>query len=136
MKRIALIVGALLGLILLSALALPFVIDPNTFRPMLEARLGEALGRAVKLGELNLSMKLIKITGGRFSLGNTAGHAKPLVLEDVNLEVRDFSPAAAFPFTFATKVSGGGAIKLDGKFGPLDAKDVAASSLTANLDID
>ena len=232
MKRIALIGGALLGLLLLSALALPFLIDPNTFRPMLEARLSEALGRAVKLGDLklsilsgsvtandlsiaddpafsrtpfvaakslaigvelwpliksrqvrvtsftieqpaialiqapngdwnfsnlggekaaarrtqtpdstgktpmDLSVKLIKITGGRFSLGNTAGHAKPLVLEDVNLEVRDFSPAAAFPFTFATKVAGGGAIKLDGKFGPLDAKDVAASPLTANLDID
>ncbi|MEO8373319.1 MAG: hypothetical protein ABI806_29310 [Candidatus Solibacter sp.] len=52
MKRIALVVGALFALLLLSALALPFLIDPNTFRPMLEARLSDALGRAVKLGDL------------------------------------------------------------------------------------
>ena len=73
---------------------------------------------------MDLSVKLVKITGGRFSLGKSGGHARPLVLEDVNLEVHDFSAAAAFPFTFATKVAGGGTIKLDGKVGPLDPVDV------------
>ena len=58
------------------------------------------------------------------------------MLEDVKLEVRDFSAGSAFPFTFATKVAGGGAIKLDGKAGPLDPVDVAASPLTATLDVD
>ena len=230
MKRILVIGGAVLGLLLAGVVALPFLIDPNTFRPRLEARLSDSLGRAVKLGDLKLSIlsgsvtandlsiaddaafsrtpfvaakslaigvelwpliasrqvhvtgltidrpaialiqapngdwnfsnlganksapkpttpepasakpmelsvKLIKIAGGRFSLGKTGGHAKPLTLEDVNLEVRDFSPTAAFPFTFDTKVAGGGAIKLDGKFGPLDAVDVAASPLTASLDV-
>ena len=81
---------------------------------------------------MDLSVKLVKITGGRFSVGKTGGHARPLVLEDVNLEVHDFSTSSAFPFTFDTKVAGGGAIKLDGKAGPLDAVDVAASPLTRN----
>ena len=85
---------------------------------------------------MDLSVKVVKITGGRFSLGKTGGHARPLVLEDVNLEVHDFSPAGAFPFTFATKVAGGGAIKLEGTAGPLDALDVAESPLTATFNVD
>ena len=228
MKRVALILGGIAGLLVVCALALPFVIDPNAFRPMLESRLSEALGRSVKLGDLklsifsgsvtaddlavaddpafskapfvqakrlaigvelwplissrqvhvtgleieqpaiallqspngdwnfsnlggkskavpagsadggklDLSVKLIKITGGRFSLGKTGSREKPLALEDVNLEVRDFTPTGAFPFTFATKVVGGGGVKLDGRFGPLDAVNVAASPLTANIDVD
>jgi AsmA protein len=231
MKRIALIGGAFVVLLLIAALALPFLIDPNTFRPMLEARLTQVLGREVKLGDLklsilsgsvtaddlsiaddpaysrtpfvqakslaigvelwpliasrqlhvtgltidqpaiiliqspngdwnfsklggsrsaaqpkapnaapnsglDLSVKLVKITGGRFSVGRTGGHARPLVLEEVNVEVHDFSAAGAFPFTFATKVAGGGAIKLDGKAGPLDSADVAASPLTATFNVD
>lgn len=232
MKRIALIGGAVIALLLLAALALPFLIDPAAFRPTLESRLTQALGREVKLGELklsilagsvtandlsiaddpaysrtpflqaksfaigvelwpliasrrlhvtgltidqpviaiiqspngewnlsklggaraatapnapapeptksdlDLSVKLVKITGGRFSLGKTGGHDRPVVLEDVNLEVRDFSASSAFPFTFTTKVAGGGAIKLEGKAGPLDAVDVAASPLTTTLGVD
>ena len=233
MKRIVIIISAIVALLMLAALALPFLIDPNAFRPTLESRLTQALGRQVKLGDLklsilsgsvtandlsiaddpafsptpfvqakslaigvelwpliasrqlhvtglaidqpaialiqspngdwnfsnlggeraaakpksptpdsasktpmDLSVKLVKITGGRFSLGKTGGHAKPLVLEDVNLEVHDFSATSAFPFTFATKVVGGGAIKLDGKAGPLDAVNVAASPVSATLDVD
>ena len=233
MKRIVIIISAIVALLMLAALALPFLIDPNAFRPTLESRLTQALGRPVKLGDLklsilsgsvtandlsiaddpafsptpfvqakslaigvelwpliasrqlratglaidqpaialiqapngdwnfsnlggeraaakpksptpdsasktpmDLSVKLVKITGGRFSLVKTGGHAKPLVLEDVNLEVHDFSATSAFPFTFATKVAGGGAIKLEGKAGPLDAVDVAASPVTATLNVD
>jgi AsmA protein len=233
MKRVALIVGSVIVLLLAAVVALPFVMDPNTFRPMLQSRLGQVLGREVKLGELklsilsgsvtandlaiaddpaysrtpfvqakslaigvelwpliashqlrvtgltidqpaivltqapsgewnfsklggaraestpaapaseassktamDLSVKLVKITGGRFSVGKRGGHARPLVLESVNIEVRDFSAGSAFPFTFDTKVAGGGSIKLDGKAGPLDAVDVAASPLTASFSVD
>ncbi len=234
MKRIVLIGGAVLVLLLAAVAAVPFLIDPNAFRPMLEARLSQALGREVKLGELklsilsgsvtandlsiaddpaysrtpfvqakslaigvevwpliasrqlhvtgltidgpaialiqapngewnfsklgasrsaeppkvhaepapaaktdmDLSVKLVKITGGRFSVGTTVAHARPLVLEDVKLEVHDFSSSSAFPFTFETKVAGGGTVKLDGKAGPLDAVDVAASPLGATLDVE
>jgi AsmA protein len=230
MKRLALIVSGIVGLLLVAALALPFMIDPNRFRPLLEEKLTLALGREVKLGDLklsilsgsvtasdlsiadnpaysktpfvqakslgvgvemwplitsrqlhvtgltidqpsialiqsnngewnfsnlggnspakakapdagpkndlDLSVKLIKITGGRFSLGHTAAHSKPLVLEDVNIEVKDFSAAAAFPFSFAAKVNGGGTVKLDGQAGPIDAADTSASPFQANLKVD
>src|SRR5439155_17314312 len=51
-------------------------------------------------------------------------------------EVRDFSRASVFPFTLAAKVAGGGTIKLDGRAGPLDPVNVAASPVRANLNVD
>jgi AsmA protein len=229
MKRLLLIVGGVVGLLLVVAVAVPFFIDPNRFRPMLEEKLTQALARQVKLGDLKLSIlagavtasdlsiadnpaysrepfvqakslavsvelwpliaskklhvtgltldhpsialiqspngewnfsnlggskpaaakttasssgdlditaKLVKITGGRFSLGNTGAKSKPLVLEDVNVEVKDFSPESEFPFTLSTKIAGGGAVKLDGKAGPLDRADTASSPFSVNLNID
>jgi AsmA protein len=231
MKRLALVVGGIVVLLLVIAVATPFLVDPNRFRPLLEEKLTQALAREVKLGDLklsilsgsvtasdlsiadnpayskepfvqakslgvgvevwplitsrqlhvtgltidhpsitliqanngewnfsnlggspppkpkssaepaatkdlDLSVKLIKITGGRFSLGRTAAHSRPLVLEDVNIEVKDFSAATAFPFSLTAKVAGGGSVKLDGQAGPIDTSDTSASPFQANLKMD
>jgi AsmA protein len=53
-------VAIAVALLLLIALALPFLIDANQFRPRLEAALTQALAREVKLGDLKLSI----ISGG------------------------------------------------------------------------
>ncbi len=83
----------------------------------------------------DLSAKLVKITGGHFSLGEVRAKSKPLVLDNVNLEVRDFSAASAFPFSFSAKVAGGGDVKLDGKAGPIDAADAALTAVDAALNV-
>ncbi len=56
MKRIVYSVGGFVVLVVAAALVLPFLIDPNQFRPLLESRLTQALGRDVKLGNLKLSI--------------------------------------------------------------------------------
>jgi AsmA protein len=56
MKRILAVIAILLGLLLVAALALPFLIDANQFRPRLEAELSKELGRAVTLGNLKISL--------------------------------------------------------------------------------
>jgi len=56
MKKALLFLGGLVVLLLAAAVAIPFIIDPNTFRPMLESQLTAALGREVKLGNLKLSI--------------------------------------------------------------------------------
>ncbi len=84
---------------------------------------------------LQLSVKLVKISGGRFTMGKTGGHQRPLVLQDVNLELRDYSSDTAFPFSFSANVAGGGAIKLDGKAGPVDATDASLTPIDAQLGI-
>ena len=227
-KRIVRWSAILVGLLLLVALALPLLINPNSFRPMLESNLSQAVGREVRLGDLklailsggvsandlsvaddpafgkgpflqakslgigvelmplifsrelnvtslridqpevrliqtpsgewnfsslagkpapkasvpqpapggnklDLSVKLVKITDGRFLLGKTGGHSKPLVLEQVDVQLRDFSSTSVFPFSLSTKVAGGGEVKLDGKAGPIDPVDVAMTPVSARL---
>ncbi len=84
---------------------------------------------------LDLSARLVKIVDGRFSVGKTGGRQKPLALDSVNLEVRDFAPSVAFPFSFNAKVVRGGDIKVGGKAGPIDGTDVALTPLSVTLDI-
>src|ERR1017187_3760058 len=84
---------------------------------------------------LDLSVKLVKITNGRLTLGRTLGHWKPLVLEQVNLELREFSATTAFPFALATRVAGGGTIQLNGKAGPINPTDSAMTPVDASLKV-
>jgi AsmA protein len=62
------IIAIVLVLLLAVVLALPFVLDVNQFRPQLESKLSDALGRQVKMGNLKLSI-----------LGGSVG------VEDINI---------------------------------------------------
>ncbi len=88
---------------------------------------------AAAKGGLDRSVKLIKIGGGHISVGEVRGGSKPLVLDQVNAELRDFSASSVFPFSFSTRVAGGGEVRLEGKAGPIDATDVAMTPLDLNL---
>ena len=229
MRRILKWVGVLVAVLVVAVVSLPFLINVNQFKPMLESELSTALSREVKLGSLKLSLlagevtaddlsvaedrafgkpafihakslsvgaqiwpflmsrklivtyltidqpeialvqapsgdwnfsslggktkkaqpaapapgttpldlsvKLVKITNGRLTLGRTVGHWKPLVLEQVNLELREFSATTAFPFTLAAKVAGGGTIQLNGRAGPIDPTDSATTPVNASLKV-
>jgi len=50
------IAGIAVAVAILTALALPFFVNANQFRPVLEERLTAALGREVKIGDLKLSL--------------------------------------------------------------------------------
>ena len=50
------IAGIVLAVLLVLAIAIPFFIDANSFRPRLESELTDALGRQVKVGNLKLSL--------------------------------------------------------------------------------
>src|SRR5579864_9135201 len=56
MKRFLKIVAIVIAVLVVIAIAIPFFIDANTFRPKLEAELTDALGRQVKVGNLSLSI--------------------------------------------------------------------------------
>ncbi|HLY17442.1 MAG TPA: AsmA family protein [Bryobacteraceae bacterium] len=218
MKRIIGWIAIIVVLLLLAAVALPFLINPNQFRPRLEAELTKALARDVKVGDLklsilsggvtaddlsvaddpaysatpflhtkaltlgvdlwplivsrelhvtqltldqpqidllqsaagdwnfsslggkssaqaqpatssgaglNLSVKLVKITGGRLTLAQHNSKARARVLENVNIELRDFAADSAFPVSLSAKLAGGGNIQLDGNVGPINPTDAA-----------
>jgi AsmA protein len=50
------ILGIVIALLVLAIIALPFVLDVNQFRPQIESKLAQALGREVKLGNIKLSL--------------------------------------------------------------------------------
>jgi AsmA protein len=230
MKRIATVFGITLVLLAVVLVSLPFLINANQFRPMLESKLSQGLGREVKLGDLkfsvlsggvtandlsiadhptfskspfvraksltvnaelwpfifsrklkvtgitidqpeiallqsapgqwnfsnlgaqspsvkadaaptsssnklDLSVQLIKISSGRLSVGRINGHTKPLVLDKVNFELRNFSPASVMPFTLSAKVAGGGEIKLSGNAGPIHTEGVVLTPVDASLKV-
>ncbi len=56
MKRALKILGIVIAIILVILIALPFVVNMNSFRPRLESELTTALGREVKVGNLSLSI--------------------------------------------------------------------------------
>jgi len=84
---------------------------------------------------LNLEVKLVKITNGRVSLGRTQGRWKPLVLDQVNLDLREFSAQSAFPFALSATVVGGGTLKLNGQAGPINPTDAAMTPMNATLNL-
>ncbi len=84
---------------------------------------------------LDLSVKLVKISDGRLSLGKTGGRGKPLLLENLNLELRDFSATSVMPFSLSGKVAGDGQIKIEGKAGPIDTGNVVLTPVQVSLKI-
>ena len=238
MKRAIRIIAIVVGVLIVIAIALPFLVDVNSFRPKLEAELSGALGRQVKVGNLSLSifsgtvsadnisiaddpaysknpfvtakslkagvevMPLVfsktlhitaitldepqimllkaangkwnfstlggtappaqaapgtaqapqaaqpgqpsggalsvdklRITDGRLLVGEANSSQKPHVYDKVDLEVTNFSATSRFPFTFAAALPGGGDVKLNGDYGPINAGNAAATPFSSTVKI-
>jgi len=82
---------------------------------------------------VDLSVKLIKISNGRLTIAAASGHPKPLLLDDVNIELKDFSAASAMPFSLDAKLAGGGNVQLDGKAGPLNSSNLEQTPVNLSL---
>ena len=84
-------------------------------------------------GQLAVSMKSLMIKSARLSL--TQGNSQPQVFDNVSIEVKDYAPGSAFPFSVKTKLPGGGDIAIEGKAGPVDPVDTANTPLTATFKV-
>lgn len=232
MRRTVGIVGIIVALLVVVAIALPFLIDANQFRPVLESRLTDALAREVKLGDLkvslfsggvsasdlsigddpafsktpflraksfqvgvemlplilsrklnvtgitidqpqislietpagvfnfssigtkagaasapaspaptqpsqvpDLSVALLKISNGRITLEKTGSKGKPLILDKLNIDVKNFAANAQFPFALDATLTGGGTIALNGTAGPIPAGDAVKTPFNAKLNV-
>lgn len=63
------ITGCIIGLLVLIVVALPFLIDVNHFRPMIEAQAQQALGRPVQIGNMSLSLLAGGVRAENISIG-------------------------------------------------------------------
>lgn len=70
MGRVTRVIGTVVAALVVIAIALPFFIDANQFRPRLETELSTALGRAVKLGNLKLSLWSGAVTAANLSISD------------------------------------------------------------------
>jgi len=89
-----------------------------------------ATGAGTQRVPLDLSVKRIRVLNGRVNVTADSGALETAGLEQMNLEVRDFSASSASPFTLAAQLHGGGSFQLDGKAGPIDPKDSAMTPVS------
>ncbi len=80
-------IAIVVALLVLVALALPFLIDANQFRPRLEAALTQALAREVKLGDLKLSIFSGGVAAADLSIADDPAFSKNPFIQAKSLKV-------------------------------------------------
>lgn len=81
------ILGIVAGVLIVIAIAIPFFIDANAFRPKLEAELTDTLGRSVKVGNLSLSLFSGAVTADNISIADDPSFSKTAFVEAKSLKV-------------------------------------------------
>jgi AsmA protein len=76
MKRAIRIIAIVVGILIVIAIALPFLVDVNSFRPRLESELTSALGRQVKVGNLSLSIFSGTVSADNISIADDPAYSK------------------------------------------------------------
>src|SRR6266513_2523698 len=87
MKRILKILGIVIGILIVIAIAIPFLIDANTFRPKLESELTDALGRQFKVGNLSLSLFSGSVSADNISIADDPAFSKSPFVQATSLKV-------------------------------------------------
>ena len=88
MKRKPLIIlAAIIGVLVLIVVLLPFVVDVNHFRPMITSQMQQALGRPVQIGDLRLSILAGGVTAENISIGEDPRFGQAPFLKARSLDV-------------------------------------------------
>jgi AsmA protein len=83
----------------------------------------------------DLSIALIVVENGRFTITSEPAQGQPTVYEHVNLTAHDFSFASRFPFEAGADLPGGGTISVTGHLGPINREDAATSPAEAQISV-
>lgn len=92
MKRALKWIAIIIAILIVVTIALPFVIDVNTFRPRIQSELSSALGRDVTVGNLKLSLWSGSLGADNISIADDPAFSKtPFVKADaLNVGVNIF----------------------------------------------
>lgn len=85
--KILKIVGIVIAVLIVIAIAIPFVVDVNTFRPQIQSELDGALGRQVSIGNLHLSIFEGSVSADNVSISDDPAFSKQPFLRAKSLEV-------------------------------------------------
>jgi AsmA protein len=81
------VIGILIAIVLVIAIALPFIVNVNSFRPKLESTLTTALGREVKVGNLGLSILSGSVSAEDLSIADDPAFSKDPFVRAKSLHV-------------------------------------------------
>ncbi len=87
MKRALKIVGIIVAVLIVIAIAIPFFIDANSFRPKIESDLSATLGRPVKVGNLSLSLLSGSVAADDISIADDPAFSKTPFVQAKSLKV-------------------------------------------------
>ncbi|HXQ27194.1 MAG TPA: AsmA family protein [Candidatus Acidoferrales bacterium] len=100
MKKILIVLGIIVAILLVIVIALPFLIDVNRFKPTLETDLASALGRKVEIGNIELS-----ILSGGVKVDNVVIADDPAFSRSPFLQAKQLTAGVALmPLIFSKKL--------------------------------
>lgn len=82
----------------------------------------------LRVGELT-------IVNGSALVSSVPTTARPFEYSEVNLQIKELSLSASFPFDLSAKLPGGGTIKLTGTAGPISQGDTAETPFQATVQV-
>ncbi len=87
MKTVLKVVGIVVALLIVVAIALPFLVNVNSFRPQIESNLSSALGRPVKVGNLSLSIFSGSVEANQLSIADDPKFSSAPFIQAKSLQV-------------------------------------------------
>jgi AsmA protein len=81
----------------------------------------------------DLTVDSLRIKNGRATVETLPAAGTPLLYDQVDLKVQNFSFAKQFPFTLSAALPGQGALTMTGKAGPIDTRDAAKTTFDTQL---
>jgi AsmA protein len=79
----------------------------------------------------NFSIAKLNVNHGKLSVGKANPSTKPVVYDNVNISLKDFSFTSEFPFQLTAQLPGSGDVNISGKAGSINAEDAAKTPVAA-----
>lgn len=87
MKTALKVIGIVIAVLIVAAVALPFLVNVNSFRPQIESNLSSALGRPVKVGNLSLSILSGSVGADQLSIADDPKFSQAPFIQAKSLKV-------------------------------------------------
>jgi AsmA protein len=87
MKTALKVIGIVIALLIVVAIALPFLVNVNSFRPQIESNLTSALGRPVKVGNMSLSILSGSVGADQLSIADDPKFSQAPFIQAKSLKV-------------------------------------------------
>src|ERR1019366_8346468 len=81
------VAGIVVAVLIVAAIALPFLVNVNSFRPQIESNLSSALGRRVKVGDLRLGIFSGSVGADQLSIADDPKFSSAPFIQAKSLQV-------------------------------------------------